>query len=50
MENSSLFSHPELPQKPKSSGETPTEPVEHPTFSDRPPTNASTRGDVSARS
>jgi hypothetical protein len=40
MENSSLFSHPDVPA-PDSSGEASNQPVEHPTFSDRPDTKAS---------
>src|SRR4051812_3463792 len=35
MENSTLFSHPDVPSS-DSSGENSTAPVEHPTFSDRP--------------
>ena len=35
MENSSLFSHPEAPEV-IHSDETSSQPVEHPTFSDRP--------------
>jgi hypothetical protein len=39
MENSNLFSHPDVPEVVPSSA-TSTEPVEHPTFSDRPDTNS----------
>jgi len=40
MENSTLFSHPDVPAS-DSSGETSKQPVEHPTFSDRPDTKPS---------
>jgi len=39
MENSSLFSHPDVPEV-VPSATTSTEPVEHPTFSDRPDTTS----------
>jgi hypothetical protein len=39
MENLSLFSHPDVPEVVPSDA-TSTEPVEHPTFSDRPDTNS----------
>lgn len=39
MDQSNLFSHPEAP-KYVASGEISAEPVEHPTFSDRPDTKA----------
>lgn len=39
MDQSNLFSHPEAP-KYVASGETSEKPVEHPTFSDRPDTEA----------
>jgi hypothetical protein len=39
MDNSNLFSHPEVPEH-VASGEVSQKPVEHPTFSDRPDSGA----------
>lgn len=43
MDNSGLFSHPDVPQ-PSSSRKDATEPVKNPTFSDRPDTQEAQRG------